>query len=147
MTDDAPSRQQDKFVVRLPDGMRERIAAAAEAAGRSMNAELVKRISESFPPVEDELIARRRDELKVLSKALDAADERILAFKGKNKSAQKSAYLEHERLKLVVGSIEHEIDLLRRIRDQFDADPEEVMRKYRRFLEDADMRDPLGVLD
>lgn len=32
---------QDKYVLRLPDGMRDRIKAAAEANNRSMNAEIV----------------------------------------------------------------------------------------------------------
>lgn len=38
---DAPSQSQDKFIVRLPDGMRDRIKAAADEANRSMNAEIV----------------------------------------------------------------------------------------------------------
>ena len=35
------SRNADKFVVRLPDGMREQIAERAKTNGRSMNAEMV----------------------------------------------------------------------------------------------------------
>ena len=38
---DAPSQTQDKFIVRLPEGMREAIRQRAEAAGRSMNAEVI----------------------------------------------------------------------------------------------------------
>lgn len=41
-------RGSDKFMLRLPDGMRERIKRAAEHNGRSMNAELVHRIELSF---------------------------------------------------------------------------------------------------
>ncbi|MEJ3621046.1 Arc family DNA-binding protein [Brachymonas wangyanguii] len=49
-----PSRTADQFVVRLPEGMRDRIAEAAKASGRSMNAEIVARLKESFgePTVE-----------------------------------------------------------------------------------------------
>lgn len=36
-----PSQTQQKFIVRLPDGMRERIRTAAEANNRSMNAEII----------------------------------------------------------------------------------------------------------
>ena len=36
------SRDADKFVVRLPDGMRERIAERAAENGRSMNSEVVR---------------------------------------------------------------------------------------------------------
>jgi plasmid stability protein len=35
------SRNADKFVVRLPDGMREKIAERAKVNGRSMNSEMV----------------------------------------------------------------------------------------------------------
>lgn len=45
---DAPSQSQDKFIVRLPDGMRERIKAKADENGRSMNAEIVARLVASF---------------------------------------------------------------------------------------------------
>lgn len=43
-----PSRSADQFVVRLPDGMRDRIADAAKKAGRSMNAEIVHRLQQSL---------------------------------------------------------------------------------------------------
>lgn len=38
-------RGADQFQVRLPEGMRDEIAAAAKANGRSMNAEIVARLS------------------------------------------------------------------------------------------------------
>lgn len=43
-----PSERQQRFIVRMPDGMRERIKIAAERNGRSMNAEIVARLDESF---------------------------------------------------------------------------------------------------
>lgn len=43
-----PSRVAEQFVVRFPDGMRGRIAEAAKANNRSMNAEIVARLEESF---------------------------------------------------------------------------------------------------
>lgn len=42
------ARDDPKFIVRLPDGMRDRIAEAARANGRSMNAEIVHRLEQSF---------------------------------------------------------------------------------------------------
>lgn len=42
------SRMKDKFVVRLDDGMRERIAAVARAEHRSMNSEIVIRLERSL---------------------------------------------------------------------------------------------------
>ncbi|CUX23932.1 MULTISPECIES: Arc family DNA-binding protein [Agrobacterium] len=40
-----PSRGSDQFNLRLPDGMRDRIALEADKAGRSMNAEIIARLS------------------------------------------------------------------------------------------------------
>jgi ERCC4-type nuclease len=44
----APSNVADKFMLRLPNGMRDRIAEAAKSRKRSMNAEIVARLEESF---------------------------------------------------------------------------------------------------
>lgn len=41
-------QQQEKFIVRFPDGMRDKLSEAAKASGRSMNAEIVHRIAQSF---------------------------------------------------------------------------------------------------
>ncbi|PPA77677.1 hypothetical protein C4E15_06630 [Achromobacter spanius] len=41
---DFPSANLDKFMLRLPDGMRDQIARDAKANGRSMNAEIVARL-------------------------------------------------------------------------------------------------------
>lgn len=44
-----PVQPQDKYVLRLPDGLRDRIKAHAERHGRSMNAEIVRVLEEAFP--------------------------------------------------------------------------------------------------
>lgn len=43
-----PSRTAEQFVVRFPDGMRDKIADAAKANSRSMNAEIVARLQSSL---------------------------------------------------------------------------------------------------
>ena len=43
-----PSEQQDRLIIRFPDGMRDRIAALAKANGRSMNAEIISMVEASF---------------------------------------------------------------------------------------------------
>jgi hypothetical protein len=43
-----PSDKQDKFMLRFPDGMRDRIREEAEANGRSMNAEIVYRLAQTL---------------------------------------------------------------------------------------------------
>lgn len=50
-----PSQMQDKFIIRFPDGMRERIKAAADANGRTMTAEIVWRLEQSLSGVEARL--------------------------------------------------------------------------------------------
>lgn len=42
------SRTADKFVVRLPDGMREKIAEVARTHHRSMNSEIISRLERSM---------------------------------------------------------------------------------------------------
>lgn len=43
------AQDQDKYILRLPDGMRDRIRAAAESNGRSMNAEIVQTLEDKYP--------------------------------------------------------------------------------------------------
>lgn len=42
------SREQDKFVIRLPDGLRPEIAAVAYRNQRSMNGEIINRLERSL---------------------------------------------------------------------------------------------------
>lgn len=41
-------RHDDQYMVRFPEGMRDRIKAAAETNGRSMNSEIIARLEDSF---------------------------------------------------------------------------------------------------
>lgn len=61
------SHSLDKFVVRLPDGMRDQVAAAADADDRSMNSLIVTAIR-------NELAGRARSNalLDALTQAADA---------------------------------------------------------------------------
>lgn len=47
-----PGRGSDQFQLRLPDGMRDRIKAASDKAGRSMNAEIVAALEQAYPPAD-----------------------------------------------------------------------------------------------
>lgn len=49
MVQDTPSRYLDKIVVRLPDGLKERIKDAATANKRSVNQELVTTLEAAYP--------------------------------------------------------------------------------------------------
>lgn len=50
---DSESRHADKYIVRFPDGMRERLKNAAKANNRTLNAEIVARLQQSFEPHND----------------------------------------------------------------------------------------------
>lgn len=52
MTDTRPPRGADQFPLRLPAGMRDRIKAAADASGRSMNAEILATLTDAYPAPE-----------------------------------------------------------------------------------------------
>lgn len=55
MTDQS-AQNQDKFIVRLPTGLRDRIRLAAETNHRSMNAEVVALLEENYPaPAPDQV--------------------------------------------------------------------------------------------
>lgn len=59
------SRTADKFVVRLPDGMRERVAEVARLNHRSMNSEIIERLEQS-------LLSDRQDDEDLASSANDS---------------------------------------------------------------------------
>lgn len=74
-------------MVRFPDGMRDRIRDAADANGRSMNAEIIHRLKETLDmdayepvenihsdPIETELTPTQKRILKKLMEKLEAED-------------------------------------------------------------------------
>lgn len=48
MREQYPSETQDRVMVRLPDGMRDKLKAGAKAGHRTMNAEIVARLEFTF---------------------------------------------------------------------------------------------------
>ena len=78
------SRELDKFILRFPDGMRDLIAEAAKANNRSMNAEVVSRLQDSFEKRETRIsggIAQMLD--KHLKKLEGILDKRLAAIERK----------------------------------------------------------------
>lgn len=65
----------DKFMLRMPDGMRERIKTAATTTGRSMNSEILSVLEMAFPPLPSN-IENSLNMIKALS--LDLAASRDL---------------------------------------------------------------------
>lgn len=63
-----PSQTADKFIIRLPEGMRDLIAEKAQSNNRTMNAEVVARLQSTFdtasaalPPLVDQAV---KDEME-----------------------------------------------------------------------------------
>lgn len=85
-----PSDTQDRFIVRLPDGMRDRIAELAKQNGRSMNTEVVKRLEWALalvgeptvapvPPVVGDIPFAMAQDIKQLADAAGVPFEEMLA--------------------------------------------------------------------
>ena len=72
------SRDADKFVVRLPDGMRERISEVSRSNHRSMNSEIIKRLERTLQ--EDAMGILNVEHVEQLSKRCKELEERLEAM-------------------------------------------------------------------
>lgn len=68
------SREQDKFVVRLPDGLRPEIAAVARNNHRSMNGEIIFRLQHSLK--QEQIQDEQSNLITQLMKRIDALESR-----------------------------------------------------------------------
>ncbi len=66
------SRTADKFVVRLPDGLRNKIFDVAGDNQRSMNGEIVFRLEQSLR--DDQVIATQAELIKLLTRRVAELD-------------------------------------------------------------------------
>ncbi len=69
------SRNADKFVVRLPDGLRADIATLAESNDRSMNSEIVNRLKRSI--CQDHLSEEQARMIAILLQRIDELEARL----------------------------------------------------------------------
>lgn len=63
-----PSDEADKYVVRFPGGMRDRIKMAADESGRSMNAEIIQMLQSYFDHLDDQ-VEQLQESLEIARKA------------------------------------------------------------------------------
>ena len=63
---DSTNRNSDKFMLRLPDGLRDRIKKKADVSGRSMNAEIVQVLEQAYPQPKDTMFLVLDDIRRVL---------------------------------------------------------------------------------
>lgn len=76
-----PSETQERFIVRLPDGMRDKVADSSKANKRSMNSEIVARLQSSFET--GDTLGDTESRLKSLVKNLE---QLIIQVEKQNKS-------------------------------------------------------------
>jgi len=76
MSDQSPSRSLDKIIIRLPDGLKERIRRVAERNDRSVNAELLVLLERAYPP--DAILDVYIRDIADLVKAAPAESQRDL---------------------------------------------------------------------
>ncbi|PZW49720.1 Arc family DNA-binding protein [Pseudomonas sp. URMO17WK12:I2] len=69
------SRTADKFVVRLPDGLRGKIFDVSGENQRSMNGEIVYRLEQSLR--DDQVIATQAELIKLLTRRVGELEESL----------------------------------------------------------------------
>ncbi len=80
------SRTAEKFVVRLPDGMRDQIAETARDNHRSMNSEIIARLEQTLI---DDLDRQHQDRLVALLNArIDVLEEALQLIQADQLEAQ-----------------------------------------------------------
>lgn len=72
-----PSRTADKFVLRMPNGMRSRIETLAGENHRSMNGEMIIRLERSF--VSTDLVAQQQLLIQQLSTRIQELEVQVRA--------------------------------------------------------------------
>lgn len=117
------AKDQDKFVVRLPDGMRDRIKVKADRAGMSMNEAIVWCLDQYFPAPQ------------TFDQKIHELTKKVALLKGDDSSAA---------IDDLIGEIDATLDQLSK--KQLAAPSgfrDAVNERYQRFLEDEldDMRD------
>jgi len=58
-------KNSDQYLLRFPDGMRERLRIAAEANNRSMNAEIISRLEQTLDHGEDDITSLLQKALRL----------------------------------------------------------------------------------
>lgn len=96
-----PSDQQDKFMLRLPDGMRDRIKVAAEGNNRSMNSEIVATLEEKYPAKSIDVELCRSWEWLAFIDAADSHEERLERLRLINDDLRFSARRGRMRVRLI----------------------------------------------
>ncbi|MGO4334939.1 Arc family DNA-binding protein [Labrys sp. KB_33_2] len=110
-----PSDKQDQFMIRFPDGMRDRVKASAERHKRSMNAEIISMIEMAFlidAQVEGSDVAPQPKLSPGAQRVVEALTERVTSSEF------------HARLKEAAAKNKRSVDaeIIDRLENSFDED-------------------------
>ncbi|GAA0694573.1 Arc family DNA-binding protein [Dyella marensis] len=72
-----------QFKLRLPALLKERLEIAAAENARSITAEIVQRLEDSFPSIETALMHNRREELRRLEMEIAMTRERVMYLRSR----------------------------------------------------------------
>lgn len=78
MSENDQHQFKDRYMLRLPDGMRDRIKSAAASNNRSMNAEIIATLEEKYPAPPEGLSEEHEAILREIPQ--DVLDEFILEY-------------------------------------------------------------------
>lgn len=111
-----PSEQADKFLLRFPDGLRDRIKARASENGRSMNAEIIQMLAEVMEDEKrfEESLLEDPDALDDLNSELEIAE--IAQRATRTPATVTFAARLFARLEALEESIERKIEALEKSR-------------------------------
>lgn len=132
------AQPQDKYVLRLPDGMRDRIKTAAETSGRSMNAEIVARLEDSFAPASEALL-----EATLVAESLrENLTKKIQNYDNLSRSILRREQLLQEReeaaAEILANSEKRAEEILEERRSELEEDYKFRQKMLRRTQEQAD---------
>lgn len=88
-----PIREYDRFILRLPDGMREKLQESAKAHNRSMNSEVIDLLQSALENTTDRLIRLMTDDHARLMMRVKEAEAELNELK--SKAAWLSLQLKH----------------------------------------------------
>ncbi len=99
MVEKFPSEQQDRYIVRFPDGMRDKLKSLAASHGRSLNAEIIAHIQFAID-FDDKLNGQAPEIAAILDKKLD--DQRSLILETREEMAAIKEWLRAGKPKIVL---------------------------------------------
>jgi|GEM_PF-1541336 len=125
MAEEVNRAWKDQYMLRLPEGMRDRIKQSAEVTGRSMNAEIVQRLKWSFEDIDEDglrIVLRPETANALMTDAAihgvqdeDRAAEILESFYGKSETSTslervRTMAAENEELSLYVNHLKDKED-------------------------------------